>query len=153
MQTPHKTWQKLAELDVSHVHHTSLLTSTAVSTKHEAMPARHKNHKDCSQCGHFRTWRVNKTFVRATKTFGGEKKYFQTCNRCSCLYRKKGPLTKAEFRKKYGGSDHADSDPEDGGDDNEDGDDNTCPEPNNDSNHDQGGSPGQGGVGQAITAA
>lgn len=71
------------------------------------MPARHKNHKDCSQCGHFRTWRVNKTFVRATKTFGGEKKYFQTCNRCSCLYRKKGPLTKAEFRKKYGGSDHA----------------------------------------------
>lgn len=70
------------------------------------MPPHHKKNKHCSQCGHCRTWRVNRAFVRATKTNGVVMKHFKTCNRCSRLYRKTGPLTKADFREKYGGSDH-----------------------------------------------
>lgn len=70
------------------------------------MPKRHKDHQRCSKCGHCRTWRVNKAFVRTTKANGAQKKYFKVCNHCSRVYRKTGPLTEDDFRKKYQGSDH-----------------------------------------------
>lgn len=70
------------------------------------MPKRHKNHKGCSRCGHCRAWRVNRAFVRTTKAHGTEFLQYTTCNRCSRLYRKDGPLSKEDFREQYRGSDH-----------------------------------------------
>ena len=139
------------------------------------MPPQHKNRKGCSQCGHCRTWRADKAFIRTTKANGFKKKKFKTCNRCSRRYMKSERLTEAEFRKKYRGSDHAEyaihppcpnhpstewptdchsSDPEeDDNEDDEDEDGEPDPPTNNGNNHDQDGGPGQGGVGQAVTVA